>query len=121
MLCLITFYDDNLIFYRSVYSHVDATLKDLLRDKMASLFKPEVKSEILAKSSSSVKDSSRNRSGLFGGNAKIRAALTKATKNDVVLKKAARYGRKRKNSSFILWIEIVLHCTRDLYFIFLSL
>ena len=88
---------------------------------MASLFKPEVKSEILAKSPGSAKDSSRNRSGLFGGNAKIRAALIKATKNDVVLKKAARYGRKRKNSSFILWIEIVLHCTRDLYFIFLSL
>ena len=40
----LTSYDDNLIFYRSVYSHVDATLKDLLRDKMASLFKPEVKS-----------------------------------------------------------------------------
>ena len=97
----LTSYDDNLIFYRSVYSHVDATLKDLLRDKMASFFKPEVKSEILAKSSSAVKDSNRNRNGLFGGNSKIRAALTKATKDDVVLKKAARYGRKRKNSSYV--------------------
>ena len=97
----LTSYDDKLIFYRSIYSHVDACLKDLMRDKMASFFKPEIKSEILSKSSSAVKDSSRNSSGLFGGNSKIRAALTKATKDDVVLQKAARYGRKRKNSSFI--------------------
>ena len=98
----LTGYDDYLMFYRNIYSHVDALLKDLLRDKAASLFKPDVKSEILAKSSTLMKDANRANSGLFGGDVKIRSALTKATKNDLVLKKAVNstYSRERKNSSF---------------------
>ena len=100
----LTGYDDYLMFYRNIYSHVDALLKDLLRDKAASLFKPDVKSEILAKSSTLTKDANKAQCGLFGGDVKIRSALTKATKNDLVLKKAVNStysrSRERKNSSF---------------------
>ena len=63
----LTGFDDNLMFYRNLYSHADASLKDLMRDKMASLFKPDVKSEILAKSSSSAGTSSKVHNGIFGG------------------------------------------------------
>ena len=57
--------DDDLIFYFDLLSHVDACLRDMLRDKMASLFRQNIKSDVLAQTSSrKLKD---RPSGLFGG------------------------------------------------------
>ena len=57
--------DDGLIFYLDLYSHVDACLRDMLRDKMASLFRQNIKSDVLAQSSS--KKLKNRPDGLFGG------------------------------------------------------
>ena len=57
--------DDNLILYFDMYSHVDACIRDLLRDKLASLFKNDVKSDLLTQSSS--KKLTEKATGLFGG------------------------------------------------------
>ena len=57
--------DDNLILYFDLYSHVDAGIRDLLRDKLASLFKNDVKSDLLTQSSS--KKLTEKATGLFGG------------------------------------------------------
>ena len=44
--------DDLLIFYFDLLSHIDATLRELIRDKVASLFKKDIKSDVLSQSSS---------------------------------------------------------------------
>ena len=57
--------DDKLILYFDLYSHVDACLRDLVRDKMASLFKTDVKADLLSQSSS--RKLTEKATGLFGG------------------------------------------------------
>ena len=56
--------EDKIIFYLDLYSHADACLRDMLRDKMASLFRHDIKTDLLSQSGSNKNDKS---SGLFGG------------------------------------------------------
>ena len=57
--------EDQLVFYTDLYSHVDASLRDVIREKMASLFRSHVKSDVLRETST--KQLSEKASGLFGG------------------------------------------------------
>ena len=57
--------DDKIIFYLDLYSHADACLRDMLRDKMASLFRQDVKTDLLTQSGS--RKSHDKPTGLFGG------------------------------------------------------
>ena len=57
--------EDFLIFYSDLYSHCDGSLRELLREKMASLFKRDVKSDVLKQSSH--KNLNEKPNGLFGG------------------------------------------------------
>ena len=57
--------EDQLVFYTDLYSHVDASLREVLREKMASLFRSHIKSDILKQTSS--KHLAGKPGGLFGG------------------------------------------------------
>ena len=57
--------EDNLVFYTDLYSHADASFRDLIREKLASLFKPDVKTDVVKKTSS--RQLTEKPSGLFGG------------------------------------------------------
>ena len=85
--------DDFLIFYFDLLSHIDATLRELIRDKVASLFKKEIKSEILSQSSSK-KNKDENHVGYFGGDKKLKSVLSDATKKSTILDKAVIPPRK---------------------------
>ena len=58
--------EDYLQFYTQLYSHCDATIRNLIRNKVASLFKDNVKSDILEESGQK-KMKEEKPSGLFGG------------------------------------------------------
>ena len=58
--------EDYLQFYTQLYSHCDATIRNLIRNKVASLFKDNVKSDILEQSGQK-KMLEEKPSGLFGG------------------------------------------------------
>ena len=58
--------EDYLQFYTQLYSHCDATIRNLIRNKVASLFKDNVKSDILEQSGQK-KLKEEKPSGLFGG------------------------------------------------------
>ena len=90
--------DDLLIFYFDLLSHIDATLRELIRDKVASLFKKDIKSEILSQSSSK-KNKDANQIGYFGGDKKLRSALSDATKKSTILDKAVIPPRKDSKHS----------------------
>ena len=83
--------DDLLIFYSDLYSHVDSSFRDLLRDRMASIFKSHVKTEVLDRSKH--KKLKGDVKGLYGGDAGIRSNIKAATKEDAYLNKAV----ERKN------------------------
>ena len=85
--------DDLLIFYFDLLSHIDATLRELIRDKVASLFKKDIKSEILSQSSSK-KNKDANQIGYFGGDKKLKSVLSDATKKSTILDKAVIPPRK---------------------------
>ena len=57
--------EDQLVFYTDLYSHVDASLREVLREKMASLFRSHVKSDVLQQTSS--KQLTEKPGGLFAG------------------------------------------------------
>ena len=57
--------EDQLVFYTDLYSHVDASLREVIREKMSSLFRSHVKSDVLRQTSS--KQLSDKPSGFFGG------------------------------------------------------
>ena len=61
--------DDKEIFYMDMYSHADAGFRELQRERMASLFKSNIRDEILEESSSKRKeeDNKKDPQGLFGG------------------------------------------------------
>ena len=88
--------DDLLIFYFDLLSHIDATLRELIRDKVASLFKKDIKSEVLSQSSSK-KNKEENNVGYFGGDKKMKLVLSDATKKSTILDKAVVPPRKAKN------------------------
>ena len=88
--------DDLLIFYFDLLSHIDATLRELIRDKVASLFKKDIKSEVLSQSSSK-KNKEENNVGYFGGDKKMKLVLSDATKKSTILDKAVVPPRKSKN------------------------
>ena len=61
--------DDKEIFYMDMYSHADAGVRELQRERMASLFKTGIRDDILADSSSKKKEEENKKDpeGLFGG------------------------------------------------------
>ena len=78
--------DDYMIFYIDLYSHCDAAFRDLLRERMATMFKAPVKAEILKKSSAKkLKDKPK---GLYGGEDGFRSNLKNATKKESYINKA---------------------------------
>ena len=56
--------DDFLIFHFDMYSHVDSEFRELIRERFASLFVKDIKSEVIARSSSR-KMKSEKAQGLF--------------------------------------------------------
>ena len=94
--------DDYLIFYTDLYSHCDAAFRDLLRERMASIFKAPVKTEILTRSSA--KKLKAKPDGLYGGEEGFRSNLRNATKKETYLKKAVNnkrpdnYYKRREHS-----------------------
>ena len=57
--------EDQLVFYTDLYSHVYASLREVLREKMASLFRSHVKSDVLRQTSA--KQLTGKPDGLFAG------------------------------------------------------
>ena len=57
--------DDQLIFYSDIYSHTDGTFRDLIRTRVANIFKLDVKTDVLAQTSH--RNLSEKPSGLLGG------------------------------------------------------
>lgn len=92
--------DDYLIFYTDIYSHCDAAFRDLLRERMASIFKAPVKTEILTKSSA--KKLKVKPDGLYGGEDGFRSNLRNATKRETYLKKAVnnRHDNRYKSREY---------------------
>ena len=70
--------DDLLIFYFDLLSHMDATLRELIRDKVASLFK-----KVLSQSSSR-KNKEESIVSYFGGDKKMKLVLSDATKKSLL-------------------------------------
>ena len=70
-----------------LYGHVDASIRELLRSKMANLFKSEFRPEVLGKNKSSSSRKKEKPLGLLGGEEKVRSVLGEATKQDELLKK----------------------------------
>ena len=61
--------DDMMIFYLDLYSHCDGLLRDLLRDRLASIFKIDVKADIIrASSHKTLSKKKEPAKGLLGGN-----------------------------------------------------
>ena len=58
--------EDTLVFYTDLYSHVDASFRELIREKVSSLFKPDIKADVMMKTSSK-KMKDEKPKGLFGG------------------------------------------------------
>ena len=56
--------EDQLVFYTDLYSHCDASLREVIREKMASLFRSHVKGDVLKQTSSK---QPTDKPGLFGG------------------------------------------------------
>ena len=80
--------DDFLAFYCDLYGHVDACTRDLLRSKLANCFKLEYRGEVLGRNLTHEEKSSIKSTGLLGGEERVRAALSEATKKDDLLKKS---------------------------------
>ena len=57
--------EDLLIFYTNLYSHVDGQMRELVRDRVASLFRSDIKNDVLNKTKP--KELNEKPSGLFGG------------------------------------------------------
>lgn len=74
------------VLFQDLYSHVDAALRDLLRDRMATLFKTPVKNEIL--NASKHKNLKKKPKGLYGGDDGIRSSIKSAVKQDTYIAKA---------------------------------
>ena len=64
----LTIIDDMLIFYLDLYSHADGLIRELLRDKLASLFKLDIKSDVIKDSDPKALAKRKETSkGIFGG------------------------------------------------------
>ena len=51
-----------------MYSHCDSSFRELLREKLASLFRKDIKQEVIGQSSSrKLKDEKETPRGVFGG------------------------------------------------------
>ena len=55
-----------LIFYTNLYGHVDGSFRDLIRNRVASLFRSDIKADVLELTSSK-KMKDEKATGYFGG------------------------------------------------------
>ena len=82
-----------MIFYIDLYSHCDAAFRDLLWERIATIFKAPIKAEILKKSSAKkLKDKPK---GLYGGEDGIRSNLKSGTKKESYINKDRSYREDR--------------------------
>ena len=66
---------------------MDSGFRELIREKFASLFKKDIKSDLIEQSSSrKMKDEKAQ--GIFGGDKRMRSVLSNATKSSTILKNA---------------------------------
>ena len=66
---------------------MDSGFRELIREKFASLFKKDIKSDLIEQSSSrKMKDEKAQ--GIFGGDKRMRSVLSNATKSSSILKNA---------------------------------
>ena len=72
--------DDMLIFYFEMLSYVDAQLRELMKDRVASLLKKDIKADVLSQSSSK-KNKDENVTGLFCGEKKLKIVLVRRQKS----------------------------------------
>ena len=79
--------DDFLIFHFDMHSHVDSEFRELIRERFASLFVKDIKSEVIGQSSSR-KMKGEKAQGLFAGDKNLRNVLSNATKSSSILTKA---------------------------------
>ena len=79
--------NDFLIFHFDMHSHVDSEFRELIRERFASLFVKDIKSEVIAQSSSR-KMKGEKAQGLFAGDKNLRNVLSNATKSSSILTKA---------------------------------
>ena len=124
--------EDLMIFHFDLWSHCDASMKELLRSKLACLFRHDVRNEIL----SSLNSKPDKDGGIFGGtlwscerpqslhsgiphntnlssktlkillflgSKKFKSALSAATKNDSVMRKAVLPKRKSDQQEGSAW------------------
>jgi len=87
--------DDYLGFYCDLYGHVDASFRELMRAKMATLFRSDVRREVLGGHHGQT--SKEMDQGLFGGEDRVRSVLGEATKKDDLLKKTIVQPQKYPN------------------------
>ena len=66
---------------------MDSGFRELIRERFASLFKKDIKSEVIEQSSArKMKDEKAQ--GIFGGDKRMRSVLSNATKSSSILKNA---------------------------------
>ena len=66
---------------------MDSGFRELIRERFASLFKKDIKSEVIEQTSSR-KMKEEKAQGIFGGNKRMRSVLSNATKSSTILKNA---------------------------------
>ena len=97
--------DDRQIFWADLYSNADAGFRELIRERLANLFKSDLRTEILSASSSKKREEDDKKEppkGLFGGDRDIKASLKSVTKHDAYLRKAVvnSYDKKRSTQDY---------------------
>ena len=66
---------------------MDSGFRELIRERFASLFKKDIKSEVIEQTSSR-KMKEEKAQGIFGGDKRMRSVLSNATKSSTILKNA---------------------------------
>ena len=79
--------DAMMALYFDMFGHVDAGLRKLVRNKLATLFKPHLASSVLGKDLPKG-ERDVNRDGYLGGNQTIRSRLENQQKSDAVIEKS---------------------------------
>ena len=96
--------EDYLAFYCDLYSHVDAGIRDFVREKLAKCFKSEYRGDVLGRNLSRDQKTGLTETGLLGGEERVRSLLGEATKKDDLLKKSlipkrSLYDRKKTSQT----------------------
>ena len=75
-----------LQFYMELYSHCDGAMRDLIKERLLTLFRPNLRGAVAGNNLPQDKRGGDG-SGLLGGEAAVKARLTDATKTDDLINK----------------------------------